>query len=51
MKVTEPALKPTAFPAGLREDNPDQYAKLLKLLGGANNGGARLWRDAGRNNF
>ena len=45
---TDIMIRRIPFPAGLREDNPDQYAKLL---GGANNGGTRLWWDAGRNNF
>lgn len=38
------------FPSALQSD-ADQYSKLLRLLGGANNGGTRLWWDTGRNSF
>lgn len=39
------------YPAGMQSDNPDQYGKLTQLLGGADNGGTRLWWDTGSNNF
>jgi hypothetical protein len=48
---TDIMIRRIPFPASLREDNPDQYSKLLKLLGGMNNGGTRLWWDVGRNNW
>ncbi|MDR3119157.1 MAG: SusD/RagB family nutrient-binding outer membrane lipoprotein [Mediterranea sp.] len=37
------------FPATLRSSNPCQYDTLLKHLGGADNGGTRLWWDVGYN--
>ena len=39
------------FPQALKNDNPTQYNQLLRLLGGADNGGTRLWWDVGRNIF
>lgn len=48
---TDIMIRRMPFPASLQEDNPDQYRKLLLLLNGANNGGARLWWDVGRNCF
>jgi hypothetical protein len=48
---TDIMIRRIPFPAGLREDNPDQYGKLLQLLGGADNGGTRLWWDAGGNRW
>jgi hypothetical protein len=48
---TDIMIRRLPFPATLREDNPDQYDKLLKLLGGANNGGTRLWWDVGKNEW
>jgi len=48
---TDIMIRRIPFPAALQSDNPDQYNKLLQLLGGANNGGTRLWWDVGQNIF
>lgn len=40
---TDVMIRRIPFPAALQSDNPDQYNKLLELLGGPNNGGTRLW--------
>ena len=48
---TDIMIRRIPFPATLQESNPDQYNKLLQLLGGANNGGTRLWWDVGQNIF
>lgn len=39
------------YPADLKTDQPELYKQLLDNLGGADNGGTRLWWDAGKNNF
>lgn len=31
--------------------DPEQYKNLCTALGGADNGGTRLWWDTGKNNF
>lgn len=48
---TDIMIRRLPFPATLQSDNPEQYNKLLELLGGLNNGGTRLWWDVGQNNF
>lgn len=48
---TDIMIRRIPFPASLQGDNPDQYNKLLQLLGGANTGGTRLWWDVGQNIF
>lgn len=48
---TDIMIRRLPFPAALQSDNPDQYNKLLQLLGGTNNGGTRLWWDVGQNRF
>lgn len=40
---TDIMIRRIPFPAALQSDNPDQYNKLLQLLGGPNTGGTRLW--------
>ena len=40
---TDIMIRRIPFPAALQSDNPEQYNKLLELLGGPNNGGTRLW--------
>ena len=39
------------FPQGYIQTDPTLYSTLLQQLGGADNGGTRLWWDAGQNNF
>lgn len=39
------------FPADLQKSNPTQYNSLKSALGGADNGGTRLWWDTGKNNL
>ncbi|NDV82212.1 SusD/RagB family nutrient-binding outer membrane lipoprotein [Bacteroides sp. 51] len=48
---TDIMIRRLPFPATLQSDNPDQYNKLLQLLGGANDGGTRIWWDVPQNNF
>lgn len=48
---TDAMVRRIPYPGSISADNPDQHAKLLQLLGGANTGGTRLWWDAGKNNF
>ena len=48
---TDIMIRRLPFPATLQSDNPDQYNKLIQLLGGTNNGGTRLWWDVGQNIF
>lgn len=42
---TDAMIRRLPFPATIQKDNPDQYGKLLKLLGGHDNGGTPLWWD------
>ncbi|MEG0645562.1 MAG: SusD/RagB family nutrient-binding outer membrane lipoprotein [Bacteroides sp.] len=39
------------FPQSYKTDNATLYNALVSALGGADNGGTRLWWDAGKNNF
>jgi hypothetical protein len=48
---TDIKIRRIPFPATLKSNTPDQYNRLLELLGGMNNGGTRLWWDAGKNNW
>lgn len=48
---TEIMIRRLPFPASLIKDFPTQYSAMLKALGGADNGGTRLWWDTGKNNF
>lgn len=48
---TDIMIRRLAFPESLSSDNPDQYNKLLQLLGNPNTAGTRLWWDTGRNLF
>ena len=46
---TQIGIRRLPYPADIQKSNPTQYAALLKALGGADNGGQRLWWDTGRN--
>lgn len=48
---TDIMIRRLPFPADLQKSNPAQYSSLKSALGGADNGGTRLWWDAGKNNF
>jgi hypothetical protein len=48
---TEIMIRRIPFPSGLSEDNAAQYQNLKSLLGDDDDGGTRLWWDAGQNNF
>lgn len=48
---TDAMIRRLPFPATLKEDNKNQYEKLINLLDGPNTGGTRLWWDMGQNNF
>ena len=37
------------YPSDIQKSNPTQYNALKTALGGADNGGTRLWWDTGRN--
>lgn len=46
---TETMIRRLNFPGGLKTSNPEQYAALVKALGGQDNAGTRLWWDTGSN--
>lgn len=46
---TDAMIRRLPFPATIQEDNPEQYARLLEYLNGADNGGTRLWWDTDGN--
>jgi len=46
---TEIMIRRLNFPADLIDSDPEQYESLVKLLGGPDNAGTRLWWDTGRN--
>ena len=46
---TEVMIRRLNFPGGLKTENAEQYAALVKALGGKDNAGTRLWWDAGTN--
>ncbi len=48
---TEDMIRRVPFPQGYIQTDPTLYSTLLQQLGGADNGGTRLWWDAGQNNF
>ncbi|WP_300699680.1 SusD/RagB family nutrient-binding outer membrane lipoprotein [Bacteroides sp.] len=48
---TDIMIRRLPFPADLAKSNPTQYSSLISALGGPDNGGTRLWWDAGKNNF
>ena len=48
---TEDMIRRVPFPQGYKESDPTLYNTLLNQLGGADNGGSRLWWDANGNKF
>ena len=46
---TEVMVRRLNFPGSLVTENKAQYDALVEALGGADNGGTRLWWDTGRN--
>ena len=48
---TQVMIRRVPFPQGYISSDPTLYNTLLQQLGGADNGGTRLWWDAGQNNF
>lgn len=48
---TEDMIRRLPFSADDATKDPAQYGQLKDALGGADNGGTRLWWDAGKNNF
>lgn len=48
---TEDMIRRVFFNQDYKTDNKALYDALVSKLGGADNGGTRLWWDAGRNNF
>ncbi len=46
---TETMIRRLSFPADMISTDPRQYQALVRVLGGADNGGTRLWWDTGRN--
>ena len=46
---TETMIRRLPYPATLETSDPEQYAALVKALGGPDDGGTRLWWDTGRN--
>lgn len=48
---TDIMIRRLPYPSTLATSNPTQYSSLTRALGGADNGGTRLWWDAGKNNF
>lgn len=48
---TETMIRRVPFPQGYKETNPTLYNQLIQQLGGSDNGGTRLWWDAGVNKF
>lgn len=48
---TDKMIRRVPFPQEYIGSNPTLYNKLKEQLGGDDNGGTRLWWDAGKNNF
>ena len=48
---TEIMIRRLPFSVDDAEKSPEQYGFLKSALGGADNGGTRLWWDTGKNNF
>lgn len=48
---TEDMIRRVFFNQDYKTDNKSLYDALVSKLGGADNGGTRLWWDAGQNNF
>lgn len=48
---TDVMIRRLPYPANLSTDQPELYQELVTALGGADNGGTRLWWDTGKNNF
>lgn len=48
---TEAMIRRLPFSTDVAGNNPAQYAELCSKLNGTDNGGTRLWWDAGKNNF
>mgnify|MGYP000495975059 FL=1 len=48
---TDDMIRRVFFNQDYKTDNKTLYDALVSKLGGADNGGTRLWWDAGRNNF
>lgn len=48
---TDVMIRRVPFPQEYISSNPTLYNKLKEQLGGDDNGGTRLWWDAGKNNF
>lgn len=46
---TEIMIRRLNFPAELADTDPEQYQALVRVLGGEDSAGARLWWDTGRN--
>ena len=46
---TDTRIRRLPYPSDIQKSNPTQYGALTKALGGADNGGTRLWWDTGRN--
>lgn len=46
---TEIMIRRLNFPVDIISSNPEQYKALVNALGGADNGGTRLWWDTGKN--
>lgn len=48
---TDAMIRRLPFSTDDADKDPIQYKFLLQALGGADNGGTRLWWDTGKNNF
>lgn len=48
---TDIMIRRLPYPSNLATDQPQLYQQLTSALGGADNGGTRLWWDTGKNNF
>lgn len=46
---TDTRIRRLPYPTDVQKNNPTQYSALTKALGGADNGGTRLWWDKGVN--
>ena len=48
---TDIMIRRLPYPSNIMTDQPELYQQLSTALGGVDNGGTRLWWDAGRNNL
>ena len=48
---TDVMIRRLPYPSNIMTDQPELYNQLTTALGGVDNGGTRLWWDAGRNNL